>query len=114
MDLIVGDLDLAIELKSVKQADERHTKGLRALMQDQQVKRALVVSLDAVPRRLAGGITVLPWQVFCRPSIPDAHPRASSRYVCSTLPSTSWKRKVIAGTPLSFSTATVRKPPPER
>ena len=66
VDLVVGDLDLAIEIKAVRQADERHTKGLRALMEDQKVKRALVVSLDTAPRRLQGGITVLPWREFCR------------------------------------------------
>ena len=66
VDLIVGDLDLAIEIKAVRQADERHTKGLRALMEDQKVKRALVVSLDTAPRRLQGGITVIPWREFCR------------------------------------------------
>lgn len=65
VDLIVGDLDLAIEFKAVRQADERHTKGLRALMEDQKVKSALVVSLDSTPRRLPGGITVLPWKEFC-------------------------------------------------
>jgi len=66
VDLIVGDLDLAIELKAVRQADERHVKGLRALIEDQKVKSALIVSLDPSPRRLPGGITVLPWQVFCK------------------------------------------------
>jgi predicted AAA+ superfamily ATPase len=32
VDLIVGDLDLAIECKAVPAVDERHTKSLRALM----------------------------------------------------------------------------------
>jgi hypothetical protein len=40
----IGDLDLAIEIKAVRQADERHTKGLRALMDDQKVKSALIVA----------------------------------------------------------------------
>ncbi len=64
VDVIVGDLELAIECKAVPQVDERHTKGLRALMEDQTVKRAMVVSLDAAPRQLARGITVYPWSVF--------------------------------------------------
>jgi hypothetical protein len=37
-----------------------------AFLSDQRVKRALVVSLDAAPRRLQGGITVLPWKELCR------------------------------------------------
>lgn len=66
VDLIVGDLELAIECKAVARVDERHTKGLRALIADQAVKRAIVVSLDAEPRRLAHGITVYPWPIFCQ------------------------------------------------
>jgi predicted AAA+ superfamily ATPase len=66
VDLIVGNLDLAIECKATTQVDERHTKGLRALQEDQRVKRAIVVSLDNTARQLAGGITVYPWSVFCQ------------------------------------------------
>lgn len=64
--LIIGDLDVAIECKAVRQVDERHTKGLRALLEDQSVKEAIVVSLDDAPRQLPGGITVYPWQTFCQ------------------------------------------------
>jgi predicted AAA+ superfamily ATPase len=66
VDLIIGGLDLAIELKATTAVDERHTKGLRALLDDQQVKNAIVVSLDSVPRQLSGGIIVYPWQMFCQ------------------------------------------------
>ncbi len=66
VDLIVGDLDLAIEFKTTRQADDRHTKGLRTLMEEHPVKKALVVSLDPTPRQLSRAITVLPWREFCR------------------------------------------------
>jgi predicted AAA+ superfamily ATPase len=66
VDLIIGNLDLAIECKATTQVDERHTKGLQALQDDQRVKQAIVVSLDSTPRQLSGGITVYPWQVFCQ------------------------------------------------
>jgi len=66
VDLIVGGLDLAIEFKATPAVDERHTKGLRALLADQRVKNAIVVSLDPVPRQLPGGIIVYPWQRFCQ------------------------------------------------
>jgi len=56
---------LAIEFKSSRQVDERHIKGLKALMEDQRVREAIVVSQDAVVRKLAGGITLYPWQEFC-------------------------------------------------
>ena len=66
VDLIIGDLDLAIEWKATSQVDERHTKGLRALLSDQRVKNAIAVSLDPVPRQIPGGISVYPWQTFCQ------------------------------------------------
>jgi len=65
VDLVIGDLDLAIEFKASRQADERDLKGLRALMEDQKVREAVLVSQDSVIRKLSGGITVYPWQKFC-------------------------------------------------
>jgi predicted AAA+ superfamily ATPase len=65
VDLLVGDLDLAIEFKASRQVDERDLKGLRALMDDQKVCRAILVSQDPIVRRLAGNVTVYPWQKFC-------------------------------------------------
>ncbi len=66
VDLIVGDMDLAVEFKASKRADERDTRGLRALMDDQKVKRAVLVSLDSSTRKLSNGIEMLPWQSFCQ------------------------------------------------
>ncbi len=66
VDLLIGGLALAIEFKATPAVDERHTKGLRALLADQRVKNAIVVSLDPVPRQLSGGIIVYPWQMFCQ------------------------------------------------
>ena len=65
VDLIVGQLDLAVEFKASRQVDERHLKGLRALMADQDVREAIVVSQDAAIRELSGGVTVYPWREFC-------------------------------------------------
>jgi hypothetical protein len=53
-------------MKAVPIVDERHTKGLQALCEEQRVKQALVVSLDAAPRQLEGGIMVYPWEIFCQ------------------------------------------------
>lgn len=64
--LRIGDLDLAVECKATPQVDERHTTGLRALLAEQPVKNAIVVSLDSVPRQLSGGIMIYPWQIFCQ------------------------------------------------
>jgi len=65
VDLIVGDLELAIEFKAARKVDERDLKGLRALMEDQKVRQAVVVSQDATIRRIDKGIMIYPWQTFC-------------------------------------------------
>ncbi|MBI4678553.1 MAG: ATP-binding protein [Elusimicrobia bacterium] len=66
VDLVAGDLDLAVEFKAVPMADERHAKGLRALHEERKVRKRLVISLDDEPRRLADGTDILPWRAFCR------------------------------------------------
>jgi predicted AAA+ superfamily ATPase len=65
VDLIIGDLQVAVEFKAARKVDARDLKGLCALMEDQKVRRAVVVSLDPTIRKLEGGITVYPWQKFC-------------------------------------------------
>lgn len=65
VDLIIGDMDLAIEFKAVRHVDERHLKGLLSLMDDQKPIRMIAVSLDETTRRLGSGIEIFPWQKFC-------------------------------------------------
>lgn len=65
VDLIIGDMEMAIEFKAVRHADERHLKGLFSLLEDQKVKRAVVVSLNETPRKLQSGIEIFPWRKFC-------------------------------------------------
>jgi predicted AAA+ superfamily ATPase len=66
VDLIVGKLDLAIEIKASAKVGDGDARGLRALAEDQKVKRSMIVCLADQPRRLADGIEVWPWQLFCR------------------------------------------------
>ncbi|MBU0502501.1 MAG: DUF4143 domain-containing protein [Candidatus Margulisbacteria bacterium] len=66
VDLIIGQLDAAIEFKATQRADNQHFKGLLALKEDQAVKRAMVVSLDQKQRKTEDGIEIFPWQVFCK------------------------------------------------
>lgn len=66
VDLIVGNLDLAIEFKAVPQADSRHCKGLLGLLSEQKVGRSILVTLDDKPRQTDNGIEILPWQTFCQ------------------------------------------------
>lgn len=66
VDLIVGDMEMAVEFKAVPLANERHAVGLRVLNEEHRVGQSLLVSLDENPRRLEDGIHILPWQVFCQ------------------------------------------------
>lgn len=66
VDLIVGNLDLAIEFKGTKKLNSRANKSLEALMKDQPVKRAIIVCCEPQARELQNGILILPWQTFCQ------------------------------------------------
>lgn len=66
VDFIVGDMDLAIEVKASKQIKNSHLKGLRELIKDQpQTQKRIIVCLEEKERITADGIFVLPAKVFC-------------------------------------------------
>ena len=65
VDLIIGNMELAIEFKATRQADDRHFKSLFALKEDQEVSELIVVSLDEKPRTTKDGIKIYPWRTFC-------------------------------------------------
>jgi predicted AAA+ superfamily ATPase len=64
VDFILGDMNVAIEVKGAQRVHSSHTKGLRALLEEHTVKRAVIVALEKHPKRLDAAIEVLPWQVF--------------------------------------------------
>jgi uncharacterized protein len=63
VDFILGDHQVAIEVKATDQANPRHFKGLTRFAEEYQVDRLILVSNDPSPRRI-GDIWVLPWQYF--------------------------------------------------
>ena len=63
VDFLLGDREVAVEIKSGK-VHEGDLWGLHALLEDGPVKRAILVSMEKEPRRIAGKIEVLPWQDF--------------------------------------------------
>ncbi len=65
VDLIVGNMELAIEFKATPSVDNRHLKGLKALKDDQKVDRLIIVSLDKKTRITQDGIEIFPWRTFC-------------------------------------------------
>jgi predicted AAA+ superfamily ATPase len=66
VDLIVGDLDVAIECKSTRDVRATDLKGLRALKDEHAPRRSLVVSRVDDPRMTDDGIEIVPWREFCR------------------------------------------------
>ncbi len=66
VDLIVGDMDVAIEFKSTDNVGVKHLNGLKALIEEHQVRKALLVCCEKTARQREDGILILPWQEFCK------------------------------------------------
>jgi uncharacterized protein len=64
VDFILGDKDLAIEIKGSARIHEADLRSLQTLLEDGPVKKCCVVSLERQPRQLTRHIEALPWQVF--------------------------------------------------
>jgi predicted AAA+ superfamily ATPase len=64
VDLILGDAEVAIEIKSSEDAGDR-TKGLHLFHEEHKCRKSLIVSRDPLPRQLRSNITVMPWHTFC-------------------------------------------------
>ena len=63
IDFVLGDHEVAIEVKATEQADHRHLKGLRAFAEEYKVKKLILISNDPMPRKM-DDILILPWKVF--------------------------------------------------
>lgn len=64
VDFIVNDKALAIELKASRRVHEADLRPMFALLEDGQVRRAVVVSFEAEPRKISGVVEILPWRRF--------------------------------------------------
>ena len=65
VDAVLGDAKVAIEIKSTDEVQSRHTKGLKAFMEDFPDTRPIIVSRDRSPRTL-NGIEILPVREFLK------------------------------------------------
>ena len=65
VDFILGENEVAVEIKSTDNVQVRHLKGLKAFSEEYDVKHKIVVSNDPYPR-LIGDIRILPWQTFIK------------------------------------------------
>jgi predicted AAA+ superfamily ATPase len=64
VDFILGDKELAIEVKGSSRVHEGDIRSLQALIEDGPVKKRCLICLEKQPRSLANNIQVLPWQMF--------------------------------------------------
>lgn len=66
VDFLLGNADVAIEVKAAAMANDNHLKGLRAIAEEHSCKKRILVSCDPRPRKTTDGIDILPWKDFCR------------------------------------------------
>ncbi len=64
IDFVLGDSDVAIEVKSSVMIQNRHLKGIRAFKEEYKAKRYIAVSMDTAKRKTEDGIEILPWKDF--------------------------------------------------
>lgn len=63
VDFILGDHEVAIEVKSTNLVNLRHIRGLKSFGDEYPVKKLVVVSNDPYPRQI-DNVMVLPWKIF--------------------------------------------------
>jgi uncharacterized protein len=63
VDFILGDHEVAIEVKGTDNVQPRHLKGLKSFSEEYSVKKLIVVSDDPLERK-AGDISIVPWKIF--------------------------------------------------
>jgi predicted AAA+ superfamily ATPase len=66
VDLILGDMAVAIEFKSQERIQPRDLRGLRALAEEFKPGRKIIVCREPQARQTEDGIEILPWQKFCK------------------------------------------------
>ncbi len=64
VDFILGDMLVAIEIKSSHRVHEGDIRGLQALGDAHKVKRRLLISFEKEPKILQENIECLPWETF--------------------------------------------------
>lgn len=63
VDFLLGEREVAVEIKAGK-VHEGDLRALKVLIEDAPVRKAVVVSLEKKPRRVAQQIEILPWLDF--------------------------------------------------
>ena len=66
MDLILGNMNAALEFKASAQVSDQWLRGLRALAEEHVLPQRVIVSLVEKALKTDDGIHILPWRQFCR------------------------------------------------
>jgi predicted AAA+ superfamily ATPase len=66
VDFIVGEMELAIEIKASSRVHDGDVRGLRVLSEESNPRCRIVVCMEDEPRTVAGSIEILPWREFFR------------------------------------------------
>ena len=65
IDAVIGNANVAIEIKSTEEVHSHHTRGLKAFSEEFPNSRLIIVSMDKYPRRM-NEIDVIPAQHFLK------------------------------------------------
>ena len=63
IDFVLGNNDVAIEVKATSNVQSRHLKGLRSFSEEYAVTQLVLVCNEPLPR-ISEGVRILPWKVF--------------------------------------------------
>ncbi len=63
IDFVLGDLEVAIEVKGTDNAQPRHLKGLRSFDEEYSTRKSILITNDPFPRKI-NEIMILPCKVF--------------------------------------------------
>ena len=67
VDFILGDMEVAVEVKSSCNINSKHLKGLHSIVQDfPKIKHRIVVCQEDRPRKTEDNITILPYMEFIK------------------------------------------------
>jgi predicted AAA+ superfamily ATPase len=65
VDLIIGDMECAVEFKAARRIGTQHLKSLRALKDEHDPRLSILVAPSGSRRRTEDGIDIMPWSEFC-------------------------------------------------
>lgn len=66
VDFILGEMEVAIEVKSSSRVHDGDLKSLRILAEETKVKTRILVCRETHTRKMPDGILILPWQEFLK------------------------------------------------